>query len=123
MMTGSQKNWVAIGDVTVTKVGARWDVYVAGHWHLCRASEERTVFEVAAAFAQLRHDEAGYGENPSAFVERVGVRYVCDRIIFDLEARNTLVARFMREHSPRRSITRADDIVLALLGEARARAS
>ena len=47
-MSGRHRSWVAIGDVSVTKVGGRWDVYVAEDWHLCRASEERTVLEVAA---------------------------------------------------------------------------
>lgn len=122
-MSGRYQNWVAIGDVTVTKVGGRWDVYVAGHWHLCRASEERTIFEVAAAFTQLQRDEAGHDEEPGAFVERVGLRYVADRIIIDPNTRAALVSRFVRNHSPRRSITRSDDIVLALLSEARARAS
>ena len=122
-MSGRQRTWVAIGDVSVTKAGGRWDVYVAEHWHLCRVSEERTVFEIGAAFTQLQRDESMEGEEPGAFVDRVGVRYVAKRIVMDPEARAVLLARFMRTHRPRGAITRSDDIVLALLGEARARAS
>ncbi len=79
------------------------------------------MFEIAAAFTQLQRDESGDGEHPGAFLDRVGVRYVANRIVMNAEERAVLLARFMRTHRPRQSLTRSDDIVLALLGEARAR--
>lgn len=123
MGTGWQQGWVTIRDLQVTKIGGQWDVHVGSHWHLCRASEERVVFEVAAAFIRLHHDESGYEESPTAFLERVGLDYVRERIVRNPDQRNELVARFMREHRRRRDISRSDDIVLALLDAARARAS
>lgn len=123
MRPGRQLDWVTIRDVHVTKTGGQWDVHVGGHWHLCRASEERVVFEVAAAFIQLCHDEAGYAEEAHAFLERVGLDYVRSRIVRDPEERAPLLARFMREHRRRRDLSRSDDIVLALLDDARVRAS
>ena len=123
MESGLQREWITIRDLQVTKIGGQWDAHVGSQWHLCRASEERVVFEVAAAFIQLHHDESGYGETPTSFLERVGLDYVRERIVRDQEQRNQLLARFMREHRRRRDISRSDDIVLALLDDARARAS
>jgi len=123
MQRGKRREWVTIGGVQVTKTGGQWDVEVDGVWHLCRASEERVVLEVAAAFIQLRHDEASYEETASAFLERVGLDYVRDRIVRDPDQRDRLLVRFMREHRRRRDISRTDDIVLALLDNTRARAS
>ena len=123
MTPGWQREWVTIRDLQVTKIGGQWDVHVGSHWHLCRASEERIVFEVAAAFIQLHHDESGFGEPSAAFLDRVGLDYVRERIVRNPDLRNQLLARFMREHRRRRDISRSDDIVLALLDDARARAS
>ncbi|MEM7437327.1 MAG: hypothetical protein AAF436_19405 [Myxococcota bacterium] len=123
MRSGGRQDWLTIREVRVTRVGGQWGVRVGDHWHLCRASEERVVFEIAAAFIQLHHDEAGSDESASAFVGRVGLDYVRDRIVRHPDERDRLLARFMREHRRRRDITRSDDIVLALLDDARARAS
>lgn len=114
---------MTIRELQVTKVGGQWDVHLGDQWHLCRAGEERVVLEVAASFIQLHHDEAGYREPASAFLERVGLDYVRERIVRNPEQRDYLLARFMREHRRRRDISRSDDIVLALLDDARARAS
>jgi NAD(P)H-nitrite reductase large subunit len=123
MQPGQAQEWVKIRDVQITKIGGQWDVHVGDEWHLCRAGEERVVFEVAASFIQLVNDESMLGEDASSFLSRLGLDYVRDRIVRYPERRRPLLARFMREHRRRRDITRSDDIVLALLNDARARAS
>lgn len=122
-MPGIHQDWVTIRDVHVTKLGGQWGVRVGERSHLCRASEERVVFEIAAAFIQLHHDEAGLGEGAAEFLDRVGLGYVRERVVRHPELRERLLARFMRQHRRGRDITRSDDIVLALMDNARVRAS
>jgi len=50
-----------------------WDLYLGANCHLCRAQEEREVFDLAAAFVQLQHDESWYVEDVAAFITRVGM--------------------------------------------------
>lgn len=101
--------------------GDAWDLYVGASQHLGRAVDERLAFELAATFVQLQHDEAWYIEDVSAFVLRVGMDYVRERVVKDVAGRNILLARFMRAQRLNPSGAGSGEMILALVSEAKVR--
>jgi len=117
------RNWATIRDISVVKASGGWDLYLGPECHLCRAHKEREVFDFAAAFVQLQHDEAWYVEDVPAFILRVGMDYVRERVVKDVAGRNILLARFMRVQRSNGTAAWSDEMLLALVNEAKLRRS
>lgn len=105
-VSGCRRNCAeaTIKDVGIVAVDDGWDLYVGGASgtrvraarFLCRVGRDHDVPEYSGAFIQLYREEGWYGERTAAFVERVGIRYVRERIVKDIAGRNLLFSRFMR---------------------------
>lgn len=105
-VSGCRRNCAeaTIKDVGIVAVNEGWDLYVGGASgtrvkaarFLCRVHRDHDVPEHAAAFVQLYREEGWYGERSAAFVDRLGIRYVRERIVRDVAGRNLLFSRFMR---------------------------
>ena len=105
-VSGCRRNCAesTIKDLGIVAVDDGWDLYVGGASglrvraasYLCRVKRDSEVPEYAAAFVQLYREEGWYGERTAGFVERVGVRYIRERVHKDVAGRNLLFARFMR---------------------------
>ena len=92
-----------IKDFGVVATEAGWDLHVGGNGGikvratelLCKVTTEEEVMEYACAFLQLYRQEAHYFERTAPWLERVGLKYVQDRIVDNAELRNSLFERFI----------------------------
>ena len=92
-----------IKDIGVVCVEAGYDIVVGGNGGvevrvsdpLVRVATEAEVLEHVGAFLQLYREEARYLERTAPWVARVGMEYVCGRIVADAEGRRELNQRFL----------------------------
>ncbi len=92
-----------IKDLGVVCVDSGYEIHVGGNGGvkvratdlLCNVSSEEEVLEYTAAFMQLYREEAHYLERTAPWIERVGLTYVKERIVEDVDARKTLAERFL----------------------------
>jgi nitrite reductase (NADH) large subunit len=92
-----------IKDFGVVATDAGWDLHVGGNGGikvratelLCKVITEYEVLEYCGAFLQLYRQEARYLERTAPWIERVGLKYVQERIVDDAENRAALYAKFL----------------------------
>jgi nitrite reductase (NADH) large subunit len=92
-----------IKDFGVVATEAGWDLHVGGNGGikvratelLCKVTTEEQVMEYCCAFLQLYRQEAHYFERTAPWIERVGLKYVQERIVDNAELRRELFAKFM----------------------------
>ncbi|OSQ35574.1 nitrite reductase large subunit NirB [Thalassospira mesophila] len=92
-----------IKDFGVIATDGGWDLHVGGNGGihlratelLCKVTTEAEVREYCGAFIQLYRETARYLERTAPWIERVGLKYVQDRMVEDAQNRATLFARFI----------------------------
>jgi nitrite reductase (NADH) large subunit len=92
-----------IKDFGVVATEAGWDLHVGGNGGikvratelLCKVTTEQEVMEYCCAFLQLYREEAHYFERTAPWLERVGLKYVQERIVDNAPLRAELFAKFM----------------------------
>ncbi len=92
-----------IKDFGVVATEAGWDLHVGGNGGikvratelLCKVTTEEEVMEYACAFLQLYRMEAHYLERTAPWIERVGLKYVQEKIVENAELRLSLFKDFM----------------------------
>jgi nitrite reductase (NADH) large subunit len=96
-----------IKDFGVVATEAGWDLHVGGNGGikiratelLCKVTTEEEVMEYACAFLQLYRMEARYLERTAPWIERVGLKYVQEKIVDDAELRRSLFEDFLYAQS------------------------
>lgn len=91
-----------IKDFGVVAVESGWELHVGGNGGvkvratdlLCKVTTMEEVKEYCAAFMQLYREEARYLERTAPWIERVGLSYVKDKIIYDVEGRKRYAQKF-----------------------------
>jgi nitrite reductase (NADH) large subunit len=92
-----------IKDFGVVATEAGWDLHVGGNGGikvratelLCKVTTEEEVMEYCCAFLQLYRMEARYLERTAPWLERVGLKYVQERIVENAPLRKQLFADFL----------------------------
>jgi nitrite reductase (NADH) large subunit len=92
---------VAIKDVGIIGVDSGWEIYVAGNGgiktevaqFLIKVKTPEEVLEYTGAFLQLYREEGFYLERTVHYVARVGMDYVKQRVLDDVEGRKALYDR------------------------------
>src|SRR6478609_7220052 len=92
-----------IKDIGIVCVEAGYDIVVGGNGGvdvrvtdpLARVSSEEEVLEYSGAFMQLYREQAHYLERTAPWVARVGIAYVKQHVVEDVENRRRLHARFL----------------------------
>jgi nitrite reductase (NADH) large subunit len=102
-VSGCPRNCAEAGikDVGVIGVDSGWEIHVAGNGGirtevaqlLVKVKTADEVLAVSGAFLQLYREEGWYLERTVHFVARVGLAYVKQRVVDDLEGRNALWQR------------------------------
>jgi nitrite reductase (NADH) large subunit len=96
-----------IKDFGVIATEAGWDLHVGGNGGikiratdlLCKVTTDQEVMEYACAFLQLYRMEARYLERTAPWIERVGLKYVQERIVDDAALRRSLYEDFLHAQS------------------------
>jgi nitrite reductase (NADH) large subunit len=96
-----------IKDFGVVATEAGWDLHVGGNGGikvratelLCKVTTEEEVMEYACAFLQLYREEARYLERTAHWIERVGLKYVQEKMVDNAELRRSLYAKFLHAQS------------------------
>jgi nitrite reductase (NADH) large subunit len=96
-----------IKDFGVVATEAGWDLHVGGNGGikvratelLCKVTTEEEVMEYCFAYLQLYRSEAHYFERTAPWLERVGLKYVQDKIVDNAELRQKLAADFVYSQS------------------------
>ena len=91
-----------IKDFGVVCVDSGYELHVGGNGGikvrvtdlLCKVETEEEVLEYCGAFIQKYREEAHYLERTAPWVERVGLTYIKECILDDVEQRKTLYERF-----------------------------
>ena len=91
-----------IKDFGVVCVDSGYELHVGGNGGvkvratdlLCKVSTEEEVIEYCSAFIQLYREQAHYLERTAPWLERVGLSYVKQQIVEDVEQRQVLAERF-----------------------------
>ena len=91
-----------IKDFGVVAVDSGWELHVGGNGGvkvratdlLCKVETMEEVMEYCAAYMQLYREEARYLERTAPWIERVGLSYVKQRLVEDVEGRKALEIRF-----------------------------
>ena len=104
-VSGCPRNCAEAGikDVGIVGVDSGWEIQVAGNGgiktevahFLCKASSDAEVKEISGAFLQLYREEAYYLDRTVHYVARVGMDYIKQRIVDDLEGRKALYERLL----------------------------
>lgn len=92
-----------IKDFGVVAVESGWELHVGGNGGvkiratdlLCKVTTEDEVEEYCCAFIQLYREEARYLDRTAPWIERVGLAYVKQRVVEDVQNRKALYARFI----------------------------
>jgi len=92
-----------IKDFGVVAVDSGYELHVGGNGGikvrvtdlLARVETDEEVLEYAGAFMQIYREEARYLERTAPWIERVGLNYVTERIVDDVENRKALNERFL----------------------------
>lgn len=96
-----------IKDFGVVATEAGWDLHVGGNGGikvratelLCKVTTEEEVMEYCFAFLQLYRMEARYLERTAPWMERVGLKYVQDKIVDNEGLRKQLAAEFVHSQT------------------------
>jgi nitrite reductase (NADH) large subunit len=96
-----------IKDFGVVATEAGWDLHVGGNGGikvratelLCKVTTEAEVMEYCFAFLQLYRMEARYLERTAPWMERVGLKYVQDKIVDNEVLRQQLAADFVHSQT------------------------
>ena len=96
-----------IKDFGIVCVDSGYELHVGGNGGmkvrvtdlLCKVATEQEALDHCAAFIQLYREEARYLERTAPWIERVGLAYVKERIVDDVEGREALTARFHHSQS------------------------
>nr|WP_297494426.1 nitrite reductase large subunit NirB [Acidocella sp.] len=96
-----------IKDFGVVATEAGWDLHVGGNGGikvratelLCKVTTEAEVMEYACAFLQLYRMEARYLERTAPWIERMGLKYVQEKIVDNAELRRSLFEDFLYAQS------------------------
>jgi nitrite reductase (NADH) large subunit len=102
-VSGCPRNCAESGikDVGVIGVDSGWEIYVAGNGgiktevaqFLCKVKTHDEVLEYSGAFLQLYREEGRYLDRTVHYVGRVGLDYIKQRVVDDVENRKALYAR------------------------------
>ncbi len=92
-----------IKDFGVVAVDSGYELHVGGNGGikvrvtdlLARVESDEAVLEYAGAFMQIYREEARYLERTAPWIERVGLNYVIEHIVDDIENRKALNERFL----------------------------
>lgn len=80
-------------------VGGNGGIKLRGTDFLCKVETEEEALEYCAAFIQLYREEARYLDRTAPWIERVGLKYVKERIVEDDDGRLKLAQRFLHAQS------------------------
>ena len=80
-------------------IGGNGGIKLRGTDILCKVETEQEALDHCAAFIQLYREEARYLDRTAPWVERVGLEYIKQRIVEDVEGREALRARFLHSQS------------------------
>lgn len=104
-VSGCPRNCAEAGikDVGVIAVESGWEIHVAGNGgiktevaqFLVKVKTAEEVKEYSGAFLQLYREEGWYLERTVHFVDRVGMDYVRQRVVDDVEERKALFERLL----------------------------
>jgi nitrite reductase (NADH) large subunit len=104
-VSGCPRNCAEAGikDVGVIGVESGWEIYIAGNGgiktevaqFLCKVTTDAEVMEYAGAFLQLYREEAWYLDRTVHYVSRVGLEYITQQIVNDVENRKALYDRLL----------------------------
>ena len=91
-----------IKDFGVVCVDSGYELHIGGNGGikvritdlLCKVETEQEVLEYCGAFIQKYREEARYLERTAPWVERVGLQYIKDVLLDDVETRKALYERF-----------------------------
>jgi nitrite reductase (NADH) large subunit len=75
-------------------IGGNGGIKLRGTDFLCKVATEQEALDHCAAFIQLYREEARYLDRTAPWVERVGLDYIKQRIVDDVDGREALTARF-----------------------------
>ncbi|MDE2367722.1 MAG: nitrite reductase large subunit NirB [Burkholderiales bacterium] len=102
-VSGCPRNCAEAGikDVGVVGVDSGWEIHVAGNGgiktevaqFLCKVKTAAEVLEISGAFLQLYREYGWYLERTVHYVNRVGLDFVKQRVVDDVEGRQALWAR------------------------------
>jgi nitrite reductase (NADH) large subunit len=92
-----------IKDFGVVCVDSGYELHIGGNGGvkvratdlLCSVKSPDEVKEYCAAFLQLYREESHYLERTAPWLERVGLTYIKDKVVEDVEGRKALAARFL----------------------------
>jgi nitrite reductase (NADH) large subunit len=104
-VSGCPRNCAESGikDVGIIAVDSGWEVYVGGNGgikteaaqFLCKVKTSDEVLEYSGAFIQVYREEARYLDRTVHWLERVGLEYVKQRILEDVEGRKAAYERLL----------------------------
>ncbi|MCP4924634.1 MAG: NAD(P)/FAD-dependent oxidoreductase [Gammaproteobacteria bacterium] len=80
-------------------IGGNGGVKVRATDVLCRVTSEAAVMEHCAAFIQLYREDARYLERTAPWLERVGLNFIKEKVVDDVESRKTLHKRFLESQA------------------------
>jgi nitrite reductase (NADH) large subunit len=92
-----------IKDFGVVAIDSGWELHVGGNGGvkvratdlLCKVKTKEEVLEYCGAYMQLYREEARYLERTAPWIERVGLSYVKQRVVDDIDGRKALHQRFL----------------------------
>jgi nitrite reductase (NADH) large subunit len=104
-VSGCPRNCAESGikDVGIIAVDSGWEIYVGGNGgikteaaqFLCKVKTSDEVLEYSGAFIQVYREEARYLDRTVHWLERVGLEYVKQRILEDVEGRKAAYERLL----------------------------
>ena len=104
-VSGCPRNCAESGikDVGIIGVDSGWEIYVGGNGgiktevaqFLCKVKTSDEVLEYSGAFIQIYREEARYLDRTVHWIERVGLEYVKQRVLEDVEGRKEAYERLL----------------------------
>ncbi len=104
-VSGCPRNCAESGikDVGIIGVDSGWEIYVGGNGgikteaaqFLCKVKTSDEVMEYSGAFIQIYREEARYLDRTVHWIERVGLEYVKQRILEDVDGRKAAYERLL----------------------------
>ncbi len=104
-VSGCPRNCAESGikDVGIIGVDSGWEIYVGGNGgiktevaqFLCKVKTSAEVLEYSGAFIQIYREEARYLDRTVHWIERVGLEYVKQRVLEDVESRKAAYERLL----------------------------
>lgn len=104
-VSGCPRNCAESGikDVGIIGVDSGWEIYVGGNGgikteagqFLCKVKTAEEVIEYSGAFIQIYREEARYLDRTVHWIERMGLAYVKQRVLEDIEGRKAAFERLL----------------------------